>query len=202
MNLWPPKGHHPVLAAVSRGCPRPQGRSPRVTHPCATCSRAEARPLVRLACVKRAASVRSEPGSNSQLHPTQASLPANETPLQRPTDTQRLTKSHENSSPSGIAAATPVPARTAPEITPTTPSSKKPPRSPPDAQAQTTPYSTAAACASLPSSLPIQTAPSGDIRRRRNEGYSQPTGVPQGIFCEIFTLHMTSEIPGSTLSVC
>jgi hypothetical protein len=42
--------------------------------------------------------------------------------------------------------------------TTTTPSGQEPPRSPPDAQAQTTPTSTAAACASLPSSLPIQTA--------------------------------------------
>jgi hypothetical protein len=60
---------YPVLAAVSRGCPRPQGRFPRVTHPCAAAS--PERPAARLACVKRAASVRSEPGSNSQLHPWQ-----------------------------------------------------------------------------------------------------------------------------------
>jgi hypothetical protein len=64
-----PKGHHPVLAAVSRGCPRAQGRFPRVTHPSATIPRAEALRTVRLACVRRAASVRSEPGSNSQLQP-------------------------------------------------------------------------------------------------------------------------------------
>jgi hypothetical protein len=67
-------GVHPVLAAVSRGCPRPRGRFPRVTHPSATDIKAEAPMPVRLACVKRAASVRSEPGSNSQLHPAQASL--------------------------------------------------------------------------------------------------------------------------------
>jgi hypothetical protein len=36
----------------------------RVTHPSAT----EAETSVRLACVKHAASVRSEPGSNSQVH--------------------------------------------------------------------------------------------------------------------------------------
>ena len=64
-----PEGHHPVLAAVSRGCPRAQGRFPRVTHPSATGRRAEAPRPVRLACVRRAASVRSEPGSNSQLEP-------------------------------------------------------------------------------------------------------------------------------------
>ena len=39
------------------------GRFPRVTHPCAT--RPEG--LVRLACVRHAASVRSEPESNSQV---------------------------------------------------------------------------------------------------------------------------------------
>src|ERR1700761_6627502 len=32
---------------------------------------------VRLACVKHAASVRSEPGSNSQVHPVQNTKPAN-----------------------------------------------------------------------------------------------------------------------------
>ena len=61
------RGRHPVLAAVSRGCPRARGRFPRVTHPSATERRAEARRPVRLACVRRAASVRSEPGSNSQF---------------------------------------------------------------------------------------------------------------------------------------
>jgi hypothetical protein len=54
-----------VSAAVSSRCPEPQGRFPRVTHPCAAPPEGGA----RLACVRRAASVRSEPGSNSQLHP-------------------------------------------------------------------------------------------------------------------------------------
>ncbi len=73
---------HPVLAAVSRGCPRAQARYPRVTHPFATRSRAEALNPVRLACVRRAASVRSEPGSNSQLHPcSQPERPDLERPL-------------------------------------------------------------------------------------------------------------------------
>ena len=52
-----------MLASVSRRYPEPKGRFPRVTHPCAT--KAEA--FVRLACVRHAASVRSEPGSNSQV---------------------------------------------------------------------------------------------------------------------------------------
>ena len=55
--------HHPVLAVVSHCYSEPKGRFPRVTHPCATSSEE----LVRLACVRHAASVRSEPGSNSQV---------------------------------------------------------------------------------------------------------------------------------------
>ena len=40
---------------------------PRVTHPSATKCKSKLLHSVRLACVKRAASVRSEPGSNSQV---------------------------------------------------------------------------------------------------------------------------------------
>ena len=54
---------HTVLAAVSSGCSVPQGMFPRVTHPSATPPEGS----VRLACVRPAASVRSEPGSNSQV---------------------------------------------------------------------------------------------------------------------------------------
>ena len=61
-----PREAYPVSAAVSRGCPGPRGRFPRVTHPCAA---VPPKGTARLACVKRAASVRSEPGSNSQLQP-------------------------------------------------------------------------------------------------------------------------------------
>ena len=70
-NLCPMIAHrdHAVLAEVSLGYPPLQGRFPRATHPCATPLRAEARSSVRLACVKHAASVRSEPGSNSHVHP-------------------------------------------------------------------------------------------------------------------------------------
>ena len=42
---------------------------PRVTHPSATKYKSKLPHSVRLACVKRAASVRSEPGSNSQVKP-------------------------------------------------------------------------------------------------------------------------------------
>ena len=54
---------YPVLAQVSSCYSRPKGRYPHVTHPSATkyCY------FVRLACVRRAASVRSEPWSNSQV---------------------------------------------------------------------------------------------------------------------------------------
>ena len=45
--------------------PHPKVDNLRVTHPFATLTKAEAPDPVRLACLKRAASVRSEPGSNS-----------------------------------------------------------------------------------------------------------------------------------------
>jgi hypothetical protein len=49
------------------GIPHPEVDDPRVTHPYATVL-GIAPFLVRLACVKRAASVDSEPGSNSRLN--------------------------------------------------------------------------------------------------------------------------------------
>ena len=58
-----PRGDYAVLATVSHSCSEPLGRFPHVTHPCAT----KSEDFVRLACVKHAASVRSEPGSNSQV---------------------------------------------------------------------------------------------------------------------------------------
>ena len=56
-----------VLAFVSKGCSPLQGRFPRVTHPSATKDIPRRGASVRLACVRHAASVRSEPGSNSQV---------------------------------------------------------------------------------------------------------------------------------------
>ena len=54
-----------VLAFVSKSYPRPKGRFLRVTHPFATLPDSEESFRVRLACVMHAASVPSEPGSNS-----------------------------------------------------------------------------------------------------------------------------------------
>ena len=54
-----------VLSAISRRYPSLEGRYPCVTHPSATRSPTEAGKRVRLACVRHAASVYPEPGSNS-----------------------------------------------------------------------------------------------------------------------------------------
>ena len=56
-----------VLPKVSLSYPHHLGRSPRVTHPSATRQLPEGTVTVRLACVKHAASVQSEPGSNSSI---------------------------------------------------------------------------------------------------------------------------------------
>ena len=53
--------YHPFPEAI----PHSEAGSSRVTHPSATKIKTEALISVRLACVKRAASVRPEPGSNS-----------------------------------------------------------------------------------------------------------------------------------------
>ncbi len=55
-----------VLASLSGSCPPPPGRFVRVTHPSAT--KAEA--FVRLACIRHAANVYPEPGSNSPKQQT------------------------------------------------------------------------------------------------------------------------------------
>src|SRR3546814_15316496 len=69
--------HHTVLAAISSCYSVPEGRFPRVTHPCAT----KPEGFVRLACVRHAASVRSEPGSNSQVN---VQSPGQGKPAQQP----------------------------------------------------------------------------------------------------------------------
>ena len=59
---------YPVLALLSKSCPRLKGRLSTRYSPVRhfNCSRRNF--LVRLACVRHAASVRPEPGSNSQVH--------------------------------------------------------------------------------------------------------------------------------------
>ena len=97
-----PRGwHHPVLAAVSRGCPGARGRFPRATHPSAT----HPEGCVRLACVRRAASVRSEP-DQTQLQPPSPKYPgATGTRLQ----TASLHKAGpKGSPPKGAAQRRPV----------------------------------------------------------------------------------------------
>ena len=58
---------YPVLALLSKSCPRLKGRLSTRYSPVRhfNCSRKNF--LVRLACVRHAASVRPEPGSNSQV---------------------------------------------------------------------------------------------------------------------------------------
>ena len=55
--------YHPFPEAI----PHSEAGSSRGAHPSATKIKTEALSSVRLACVKRAASVRPEPGSNSLL---------------------------------------------------------------------------------------------------------------------------------------
>ncbi|CCG06579.1 unnamed protein product, partial [Pararhodospirillum photometricum DSM 122] len=59
-----PRRAYTVLVLVSKDYSVLQGTFPRVTHPCAT----HPEGCVRLACVRPAASVRPEPGSNSQVN--------------------------------------------------------------------------------------------------------------------------------------
>ncbi len=61
-----PEGAYAGLSVVSNGYPPLWGRFLRVTHPSATQQhRSKPVPCVRLACVRHAASVHPEPGSNS-----------------------------------------------------------------------------------------------------------------------------------------
>src|SRR3954451_25482268 len=74
------RAYSPLLP-VSQGYSEERGTFPRVTHP----SAARTEVLARLACVKPAASVRSEPGSNSQVESTKRrSLTAEPLHITRP----------------------------------------------------------------------------------------------------------------------
>ena len=67
-SAFPPKttvsGTYSVLPTISNGYPQPKGRSPTRYSPVRR-SRGIAALATRLACLRHAASVRSEPGSNS-----------------------------------------------------------------------------------------------------------------------------------------
>ena len=58
---------YPVLALLSKSCPRLKGRLSTRYSPVRHFNNFRRSFLVRLACVKHAASVRPEPGSNSQV---------------------------------------------------------------------------------------------------------------------------------------
>ena len=57
---------YPVLAPLSRGYPKLEGRLPMYYSPVCRFTHSRRNFHARLACVRHAASVRSEPGSNSQ----------------------------------------------------------------------------------------------------------------------------------------
>src|SRR5437588_9361235 len=63
-----------VLAPLSGSYPPPEGRLPMHYSPVCHFTTVLRRLLVRLACVRRAASVRSEPGSNSRKENLETSL--------------------------------------------------------------------------------------------------------------------------------
>jgi hypothetical protein len=80
-----PRVSYPVLARVSPGCPRARGRLPTCYSPVRRSVTPRKRRVARLACVKHAASVRPEPGSNSPTmtyeerpHPWRQGLPDRE----------------------------------------------------------------------------------------------------------------------------
>src|SRR5579871_5396575 len=67
MSIYPKMGCHAVLALLSEGYPPLGGRSPTRYSPVCHATNPLLGLRVRLACVRHAASVDSEPGSNSQV---------------------------------------------------------------------------------------------------------------------------------------
>ena len=65
---WDMTDAHAVLAQLSLRYPPLKDTFRCITHPFATRHQGYPRAAVRLACVKHAASVQSEPGSNSSVH--------------------------------------------------------------------------------------------------------------------------------------
>ena len=68
-QLFMSRALYPVLANLSTGYPGHKGRSPTRYSPVRHFTHVLLHFRVRLACVRRAASVRSEPGSNSHVFP-------------------------------------------------------------------------------------------------------------------------------------
>ena len=67
ISIHPKTGCHAVLALLSECYPPPRGRSPTRYSPVCHFTQGRSPFHVRLACVRHAASVDSEPGSNSQV---------------------------------------------------------------------------------------------------------------------------------------
>src|SRR6187200_265311 len=67
MSMYPNMGCHAVLALLSEGYPPLEGRSPTRYSPVCHSTNPLRDFRVRLACVRHAASVDSEPGSNSHV---------------------------------------------------------------------------------------------------------------------------------------
>ena len=67
MSVYPNTGCHAVLALLSEGYPPLEGRSPTRYSPVCHSTHPLRDFRVRLACIRHAASVDSEPGSNSQV---------------------------------------------------------------------------------------------------------------------------------------
>ena len=76
MSVYPNTGCHAVLALLSEGYPPLEGRSPTRYSPVCHSTHPLRDFRVRLACVRHAASVDSEPGSNSQVKFAVPPLPA------------------------------------------------------------------------------------------------------------------------------
>jgi hypothetical protein len=94
---------HPVLAALSNCCPGLWGRLPTCYSPVRRCTHTRRCFLARLACVKHAASVRPEPGSNSPKR-TWCSWPK---PRDKPRRELELSRNSGAANRSGVTRSSP-----------------------------------------------------------------------------------------------
>src|SRR5687768_283104 len=81
MSLYLNRACHAVLALLSEGYPPLEGRSPTRYSPVCHATNPLRGLRVRLACIRHAASVDSEPGSNSQVKFAVPRVAAREQPL-------------------------------------------------------------------------------------------------------------------------